>query len=81
MTHRIVDDLVELIVGGELTPHQQVLDELESVLSLLTRTVQEELGEAWTIHCVLKKVRTLVEKVKNKHEVQILLYSKIPFIQ
>lgn len=53
MTHRIVDDLVELIVGGELAPHQQVLDELESVLSLLTRTVQEELGEAWTIHCVL----------------------------
>lgn len=68
-------------MGGELAPHQQVLDELESVLSLFTRTVQEELGEAWTIHCVLQKVRTLVEKVKNKHEVQVLLYSEIPFIQ
>lgn len=81
MTHRIVDDLVELIVGSELAPHQQVLDELESVLSLLTRTVQEELGEARTIHCVLQEMRTLVEKVKNKHEVQILLYIEIPFIQ
>lgn len=68
-------------MGGELAPHQQVLDELESVLSLLTRTVQEELGEAWAIHCVLQEVRTLVEKVKNKYEVHILLYSEIPFIQ
>lgn len=67
MTHRVVYDLVELIVGGELTPHQQVLDELESVLPLLTRTVQEELGEARTIHCVLQEMRALLEQVKNKH--------------